>query len=700
MAFFLTGNLFKSYVFLLLIVIFGGGIILFAIRDSSSEIVEIENGTLDLFETDFTQEINAFVKGESAFYWQELLSYRDLDKLSQKEGISLDIEKSWVGEKKALANYSHYGYGTYYFKIILPPGEKKLHLLFYPKSNLAYEVEINGVSHGRNGMVGKNANTSKSSYSEQNIFLNTQEEVLHFFIKASEFEFYSYNLGFEIKLSNNFDVVNGSNDLNIVNVIMIGFFFSFFIYTMIFYLIRREDSYNLWISLLSFSAILRVISVNDRLLNNLLGMENWGITIKVEILSFFLAPLFYFLLYYSLYKTFFNRKFFMIIISLIILANIIILASPSTFFPYILPPFRILIGVFFLYVLFIVIQAIKKEKKIENYYFFYINVLIFFFILHDSFIHNNLLHNRSDIASFAIFFLIIYQSTFNFYKLQTSYQNQEKILNVFKKFVPANFINFITDNKAENFKLGDGEKTYTGIMFLNFEAIFNTQKISDEEYIENLNDFLTQIDLIVNEYGGFIDKYLNKDIMAVFIFDKKTENDGINSIINAGVKIIKSIKKLNQRQKKIKFKIHIGIHSGENIVGTVGAQERMDSTVIGDNVNTAARFQQLASRFSISLLVSEETKNNTINFGISYPQQYIGEFNLKGKEKKHKAYRIFAERLSSDEITKRKYFNLGIRAWEESNWKEAKKYFTKIKKECQKIEEIDNYYLSLIKKAK
>ena len=110
------------------------------------------------------------------------------------------------------------------------------------------------------------------------------------------------------------------------------------------------------------------------------------------------------------------------------------------------------------------------------------------------------------------------------------------------------------------------------------------------------------------EHQGFVDKFIGDAIMAVFDQPDKTNADEAeNKRCRWECKGSSATQSKTEKLKLDPVSIGIGIHSGNVIIGTVGFEERMDSTVLGDAVNLASRLEGLTKFYGCSLIVSEDT---------------------------------------------------------------------------------------------
>ncbi len=716
--------MFNKWILPISCIVFTFLILLFSPKDvlNPDERVEIVNGVLDLREVNFNKEFSFFIKGDAWFYWREFIDNEDLinsinsinltnsinsinsTELNSKR-VNLPINRSWIDEEELLVDHSKHGYGTYHFKILLPEDfNEEIYLKFYAKSFNAYEVEANGAVVVRSGTLGKDENTSKSFYNEQNIALVPEKGEISVLIRTSEFYFTTYNQGFEIKLSNHMENSFFQNNREIVYALLIGIFSSFSVYMLIFFIIRRGEYYNLWMSILSVVVMVRILISNDRIMvdwiNFWLGAENWPLILKFEMFTFIGAMLTCGLIYNSFYKDLFHKKIFSFFVSFCLLFLLAVIFFDGNVYEYFLVPFRFVGISFYAYFVFVMVKTVRLNKRPEDYSLLYILLMFIVLVVHDILIHAEIIENRYDISAFGNFFFILYQSSFTFYKFQRSYNFQKNALSFFEKFVPFDFVSYLTNNKLEDLKLGIAQKLYTSVIFLKFEIVSkkNVKKIKGRKYITALNTFFSKVEKIVTRQGGFIDKYLDNTIMVVFIAKNKLIR--LNNVVTAAVKINDSITSLNNRSLKYKINLNLGIHAGQTILGTVGAKYRMDGTVIGDNVNIAARLQQLGSRYDLPIVMSSEVKDKIKDVGLSHRIINRGKFVLKGKEKPHSLIEVLTTELTPEEEMKISYFKSGLKLYQEKKWEEANFFFKGIKNELGIEEKINQHYIDLCEAKK
>ena len=144
----------------------------------------------------------------------------------------------------------------------------------------------------------------------------------------------------------------------------------------------------------------------------------------------------------------------------------------------------------------------------------------------------------------------------------------------------------------DNIKLG-GEERDIATLFSDIVGFTTfSEKNPPAVVLENLNTIFESLSELIFEYSATLDKFIGDAIMAFWGAPKKTELDAYHAVACA----VEMQKKMIQINEELglppgTFRLRIGVNFGEAIVGNIGSVRRMDYTVIGDAVNTAARLE-------------------------------------------------------------------------------------------------------------
>lgn len=187
--------------------------------------------------------------------------------------------------------------------------------------------------------------------------------------------------------------------------------------------------------------------------------------------------------------------------------------------------------------------------------------------------------------------------------LQKSFNRLQKTVESFERFVPEKFLRVIASDGIENIQVGVASTRKITILFADIRGYTSmSEQMTPLETFALLNEYLALMGQVINDAGGFIDKYIGDAIMALF------EDETTGSALRAAVAMHQVLEAFNEKrlpQEQPTIKIGIGIHRGEVVLGTIGFTSRIESTVIGDAVNVAARVEGLTRKYDCSILVTE-----------------------------------------------------------------------------------------------
>lgn len=183
-------------------------------------------------------------------------------------------------------------------------------------------------------------------------------------------------------------------------------------------------------------------------------------------------------------------------------------------------------------------------------------------------------------------------------------QEREKIRGVLDKVVSKDVADEILKTHIH---LG-GEDRIVSMLFCDirsFAAI--TASFTPQKTIQILNACMTKVSRVIEGEGGVIDKYVGDEVMAIFGAPTSHPDHALRAV-SAGVLIIETLKQWNLARiaaNEPPIEMGIGIHTGLVVAGNMGAEDRLNYTVLGANVNLAARICEIAK--PNQLIISEAT---------------------------------------------------------------------------------------------
>jgi adenylate cyclase len=159
-------------------------------------------------------------------------------------------------------------------------------------------------------------------------------------------------------------------------------------------------------------------------------------------------------------------------------------------------------------------------------------------------------------------------------------------------------------------ELGGEERDVT-VMFTdirNFTAL--VERLTPDQSLQLLNEFLTVISEVIEAHGGVVDKYLGDGVMALF-GAPITRDDDAQRALNCALEIRRRVEALGPMlaQRGLPHpQIGIGINTSRVIAGNIGSPSRLNYTVLGDGVNLAARLEGLTKRYHVPIVVGFATR--------------------------------------------------------------------------------------------
>ena len=252
-----------------------------------------------------------------------------------------------------------------------------------------------------------------------------------------------------------------------------------------------------------------------------------------------------------------------------------------------------------------------------------------------------------------------------------------KITNAYEKFVPHEYLNFLSKDSIIDVKLGDNVSKEMAIMFSDIRSFTNlSETMTPQEVFNFVNAYLRRMSPEIDRHNGLIVKYMGDGMMVVF-------PNGADDAVAAGIGKLEQVREYNQYRQKVGYqpiKIGIGIHLGYIMVGIVGAANRMQSDALSDTINLTARLEGLTKFYGVSLLISGQVLEKLSHPDL-YQIRFIDRAIVKGKNEPISVYEVLdaeIEEVRNLKLQTQPDFQQGIEYYRRGEFGQAKKYFERV----------------------
>lgn len=224
-----------------------------------------------------------------------------------------------------------------------------------------------------------------------------------------------------------------------------------------------------------------------------------------------------------------------------------------------------------------------------------------------------------------------------------------------------------------------GEKRSVGILFSDIRGFTTlSEKLSAEELIQLMNEYLTAMTDVIMDNRGLVDKYIGDAIMAFWgapVTNPNVEKDMCRAALGMMQKL-RECNRLWTARGVPPLEIGIGLNTGEVVVGNMGSQKRFNYTIMGDEVNFCSRLEGITKSYGTPCIISESTAEAIANDPM-FTLRELDVVKVKGKKEPKRIFELVTQPVTDTLCKQFGHFKEGKAAYMAGRFSEAARYFKK-----------------------
>jgi adenylate cyclase len=194
-------------------------------------------------------------------------------------------------------------------------------------------------------------------------------------------------------------------------------------------------------------------------------------------------------------------------------------------------------------------------------------------------------------------------------QLQISMYQMKNALETFLQFVPRDVVRELMQS-GQAATIG-GTKQEVTLLFTDIEDFTTmTERMTPEEIMSQTSDYFEKLSFGIQANRGTIDKFIGDAIMAMWnapSLDAQHADNACRGAL-AACRISEDLNAGFAAKGQSVMRTRFGLHTGDVLVGNVGARDRMQYTCLGSNVNLAARIEGLNKFYGTQILASDAVR--------------------------------------------------------------------------------------------
>ncbi len=183
----------------------------------------------------------------------------------------------------------------------------------------------------------------------------------------------------------------------------------------------------------------------------------------------------------------------------------------------------------------------------------------------------------------------------------------------------------------------EAQSVIATVLFCDIRGFTRLSENKDPEYVIHLlNEYMQGVVKIIRDHDGVVNKFVGDAALAFFgiLPETRSSEESARNGVAAALVMLDYLEEFNRQrheQGEQPLRIGVGVNTGPVVAGTMGSEERLEYTVLGDTVNVSQRLSDLNKEFPECDVFFSAGTYHRLGKDLTDRSVHIGETKVKGR---------------------------------------------------------------------